>query len=73
MELNENARIDTSHIDDQRGSGGGGGGGFGGLPIPIGGGGLVGIVITIILLVAGGIFGANQLGGVSDVTWTPRG
>jgi uncharacterized protein len=64
MELNENADIDTSQIDDQRGSGGGGGGGgFGGLPIPIGGGGLVGLIITVVLLVAGGYFGVNQLGG----------
>ena len=43
MELNENARIDTSQIDDQR-SGGGGGGGLGGLPI--GGGGIAGVVVT---------------------------
>ena len=62
MELNENADIDTSQVEDQRGSGGGGGG-FGGLPIPIGGGGLVGLIITVVLLVAGGYFGVNQLGG----------
>ncbi|MFL6117443.1 MAG: neutral zinc metallopeptidase [Catenulispora sp.] len=62
MELNENADIDTSQVEDQRGGGGGGGGGFGGLPIPIGGGGIVGLVITIILVVAGGYFGVNQLG-----------
>jgi predicted metalloprotease len=63
MELNENADIDTSQVEDQRGSGGGGGGGFGGLPIPIGGGGLVGIVITVVLALVGGYFGVNQLGG----------
>ena len=62
MELNENADIDTSQVEDQRGSGGGGGG-FGGLPIPIGGGGIVGLIITVVLLVAGGYFGVNQLGG----------
>jgi hypothetical protein len=69
MELNENADIDTSQIDDLRGSGGGGGGGgggFGGLPIPIGGGGLVGLVITVVLLIAGGYFGVNQFGGGSS-------
>jgi predicted metalloprotease len=60
MELNENARIDTSQIDDQR-SAGGGGGGFGGLPI--GGGGLTGIIVTLLLAVVGGYFGINQLGG----------
>ena len=64
MELNENADIDTSQVEDQRGSGGGGGG-FGGLPIPIGGGGLVGLIITVVLALAGGYFGLNQIGGGS--------
>ena len=62
MELNENADIDTSQVEDQRGSGGGGGGGgLGGLPI--GGGGLVGIVITVLIALVGGYFGINNLGG----------
>ena len=61
MELNENARIDTSQIDDRRGSGGGGGGGLGGLPI--GGGGIAGTIVTLLLAVVGGYFGINQLGG----------
>ncbi|GAA3946303.1 KPN_02809 family neutral zinc metallopeptidase [Actinoplanes auranticolor] len=60
MELNENARIDTSQIDDRRSSGGGGGG-LGGLPI--GGGGLTGIVVTVLLALVGGYFGINSLGG----------
>jgi hypothetical protein len=60
MELNENADIDTSQIEDQRGSGGGGGG-FGGLPI--GGGGLLGIVVTVLLALVGGYFGINNLSG----------
>jgi hypothetical protein len=64
MELNENADIDTSQVEDQRGSGGGGGG-FGGLPIPIGGGGIVGLIIFVILAIAGGYFGINNLGGGS--------
>jgi len=63
MELNDDANIDTSQIDDVRGSGGGGGG-FGGLPI--GGGGLTGIVITVLLALVGGYFGINQLGGGSS-------
>src|SRR5690348_7793225 len=58
MELNENARIDTSQIDDQRGAGGGGGG-IGGLPI--GGGGLTGIIVTLLIAVVGGYFGINTL------------
>ena len=60
MELNENARIDTSQIDDRRGSGGGGGG-IGGLPI--GGGGVTGVIVTLLLAVVGGYFGINQIGG----------
>jgi predicted metalloprotease len=60
MELNENARVDTSQIDDQRSSGGGGGG-IGGLPI--GGGGITGVIITLLLAVVGGYFGINQIGG----------
>ena len=63
MELNENADIDTSQVDDRRGSGGGGGGGLGGLPIPGGGGGLIGIVITVVLALVGGYFGISNLGG----------
>jgi predicted metalloprotease len=68
MELNENARIDTSQIDDVRSSGGGGGGGIGGLPI--GGGGITGIIITVLLAVVGGFFGVNQLGGTDGGTQT---
>lgn len=62
MELNENARIDTSQIDDVRSSGGRGGG-IGGLPI--GGGGLTGIIVTVLLALVGGYFGINTLGGDS--------
>jgi predicted metalloprotease len=65
MELNENANVDTSQIDDQRGSGGGGGGGIGGLPI--GGGGLSGIIVTVLIALVGGYFGINNLsGGTSE-------
>jgi predicted metalloprotease len=63
MELNENANIDTSQIDDQRGSGGGGGG-IGGLPI--GGGGLMGIIVTVLIALVGGYFGINSLSGGSS-------
>jgi predicted metalloprotease len=62
MELNENADIDTSQVDDQRGSGGGGGGGRGGISLP-GGGGLVGIIIAVIVALAGGGTALSQLGG----------
>jgi predicted metalloprotease len=70
MELNENADLDTSQIDDQRGvsGGGGGGGGLGGLPIPIPvGGGRLGLIVTVVVvlgtLLLGGTVGRNVLGG----------
>jgi predicted metalloprotease len=62
MQLNENARIDTSQVDDQRGASGGGG--LGGIPIPIGGG-KGGLIVTLVVVVAslllGGGFGVNAL------------
>jgi predicted metalloprotease len=60
MELNENADIDTSQVDDIRG-GGGGGGGIGGM-LP-GGGGLIGIIIAVVVALAGGGTALSQLGG----------
>ncbi|WP_203824196.1 KPN_02809 family neutral zinc metallopeptidase [Actinoplanes palleronii] len=63
MELNDKAEIDTSQVEDARGSGGGGGG-IGGLPI--GGGGLTGIIVTVLLALVGGYFGINNLGGSSS-------
>lgn len=62
MELNENAQVDTSQVDDRRGSGGGGGMG---IPIPTGGGrgGIVGIIIAVLVALVGGGFGLSQLGG----------
>ncbi|GII21718.1 KPN_02809 family neutral zinc metallopeptidase [Planosporangium mesophilum] len=69
MELNENADLDTSQVEDARGAGGGGGRGFG-LPIPMGGGGggmIITIVVVVIgLLVGGGTFGRSLLGGGGD-------
>jgi predicted metalloprotease len=64
MELNENADIDTSQVDDVRGSGGGGGfgGSGGGISLP-GGGGLIGIIIAVVVALAGGGTALSQLGG----------
>ena len=64
MELNENANIDTSQVEDERGATRGGFGG--GLPIPIGGGrgGLVTTLVVVVLgLLVGGGFGVNALTG----------
>ncbi|HWG99417.1 MAG TPA: neutral zinc metallopeptidase [Pilimelia sp.] len=63
MRLNENADIDTSQVEDRRGSGGGAG--LGGLPIPIGGGrgGLVLTLVILALSLVGGGFGINALTG----------
>ncbi len=68
MELNENARIDTSQVDDRRG--GGGGGGLG-IPIQIGGGrgGIVGIAIAVLVALVGGGLGLNVMTGDDE----PRG
>jgi uncharacterized protein len=66
MSLNENAQIDTGQVEDQRGSGGGGGIGGGriGIPLPSGRGGIIGTIITLILLLAGGGYAGSQfLGG----------
>ncbi|WP_328467356.1 neutral zinc metallopeptidase [Actinoplanes sp. NBC_00393] len=57
MELNERADIDTSQVNDR----GRGGGGIGGLPI--GGGGLAGLVVTLVIALVGGYFGINTMGG----------
>ncbi|GAA0723418.1 neutral zinc metallopeptidase [Dactylosporangium roseum] len=73
MEFNDDADLDTSQVNDRRGSGGGGfggGGGLGGIPIPIGGG-KGGLIITIIILAVvicggGGLFGRGLLGGGDD-------
>ncbi|GAA2583001.1 neutral zinc metallopeptidase [Dactylosporangium fulvum] len=73
MEFNDDADLDTSQVNDRRGSGGGGfgrGGGLGGIPIPIGGG-KGGLIITIIILAlvvcgGGGLFGSGLLGGGDD-------
>jgi len=71
MEFNDDADLDTSQVNDLRGStsggGGGGGGGIGGIPIPIGGG-KSGLIITLIVLAlvicgGGGLFGSGILGG----------
>ena len=67
MEINENAQVDPSQIDDARGRGGGGGiGGLGGIPIPTSKGGLIVTAIAVVLALAGGGFGISQFTGGGD-------
>ncbi|MFC4944784.1 neutral zinc metallopeptidase [Pseudonocardia sp. GCM10023141] len=65
MRFDENADLDTSHIDDQRGGGGGGGGGAFGGRVAVGGGGLgiVGLILYFLLSQLGG--GGDGGGGLS--------
>ncbi|HEU5107071.1 MAG TPA: neutral zinc metallopeptidase [Micromonosporaceae bacterium] len=63
MQLNENASIDTSQVEDRRGASGGGG--LSGIPIPVGGGkmGLIVTLIVVVVSLVGGGFGINSLTG----------
>jgi uncharacterized protein len=63
MELNRNAQIDTSQVEDERGSSGSGGGGLGGLRIPTGRGGIVGLIVTVVIVLLGGGFAGSQILG----------
>jgi len=63
MELNENAQIDTGQVRDVGRSGGGGLGGLSGLPIPMGRGGGIGLLILLAVMVIGGFVGGNALLG----------
>jgi predicted metalloprotease len=64
VELNEDARIDTSQVEDRRGSGGGGG--RAGIPLPSGKGGWIGLVVALLVAVAGGGAGLTQITGGGD-------
>ncbi|GAA5145090.1 neutral zinc metallopeptidase [Pseudonocardia eucalypti] len=60
MDFNSDAELDTSQVEDLRGSGGGGGGGFGGR-VALGGGGvsLVGLLLYFVLSQVGGAAGID--------------
>jgi predicted metalloprotease len=73
VRFNENANLDTSSIDDLRGSGGGGGGLGGRVAVGGGGLGVVGLIIYFLLSQLGGGGGAGApipipggLGGLSQ-------
>jgi uncharacterized protein len=69
MRFDENADLDTSHIDDMRGAGGGGGGGIGGR-VAIGGGGLgvIGLILYFLLAQIGAPAGGGTgIPGLDDM------
>jgi predicted metalloprotease len=63
VRFNENADLDTSQIDDLRGSGGGGGGLGGRVAMGGGGLGIVGVIIFFLLSQLGGAGGGVSTGG----------
>ncbi|MHA6792026.1 KPN_02809 family neutral zinc metallopeptidase [Pseudonocardia bannensis] len=71
MRFDENADLDTSQVDDLRGSGGGGGGGPLGGRVALGGGGLgiVGLILYFLISQLGGAGGGGLAlpGGLSGV------
>ena len=71
MRFRKNARLDPSQVEDYRGSGGGGRR-PGGMPMTLGGGGLIGIVVLVaFLLLSGGEGGLGDLGALSGQTVGP--
>ncbi len=71
MRFRKDARLDPSQVEDYRGSGGGGRR-PGGMPMTLGGGGLIGIVVLVaFLLLSGGEGGLGDLGSLSGQTIGP--
>jgi len=68
LRFDDDAGLDTSEVNDLRGSGGGGGGGIGGR-VALGGGGLgvVGLVIYFLLAQFGGVSGSNSSTGLTGL------
>ena len=75
MRFNPKARIDRSRVSDSRGGGGRSGGGAMRLPIPGGmkaGGGVAGVIITILFVVLASCLNGGLPGeGRTRAAWTP--
>ncbi|GAA5127093.1 KPN_02809 family neutral zinc metallopeptidase [Pseudonocardia adelaidensis] len=67
MRFDENAQLDTSQIDDLRGSGGGGGGIGGRVAVGGGGLGVVGLIVYFLLSQLGGGGAGIDLGGLTGL------
>ena len=64
-DFNEDVNLDTSQVEDLRGSGGALGGRGG---IAIGGGGVIGVIgVILVILLGGNPFGGGGLGGLGDL------
>jgi predicted metalloprotease len=71
MRFRKDAKLDSSQVEDYRGSGGGRGR-PGGMPMTLGGGGLVGVIVLVaFLLLSGGGGGLGEIGALSGETVGP--
>ena len=71
MRFRKNARLDPSQVEDYRGEGRAGGR-PGGVPVTLGGGGLIGVIVLVaFLLLSGGGGGIGDLGALSGQTVGP--
>jgi predicted metalloprotease len=66
MTFNPNARLDPSQVEDVRGQGG-----LGGRGVLVGGGGAVGIIVTLLYVLLGGNIDPGSTGGQGAIDYGP--